>query len=53
MDVRILKELVASVLTVARNDDTGNTWDLYELALTAGAELGMTKQELDKIYDEA
>lgn len=53
MDLRILKEFVAEVLTVCKNDDTGITWDLYELALTVGAEIEMTKEELDKIYSEA
>lgn len=53
MDLRILKEFVATVLTVVKNDEEGNCWDLWEMAYTAGAELGMTKEELDKIYNEA
>ena len=53
MDVRVLKEFVAEVLVVCRNDHDGITWGLEDLALSAGAELGMTKEELDKIWDEA
>ena len=53
MDIRILKEFVAEVLVACKNDDTGATFDLLEPALMAGAELGMTKEELEKIIDEA
>ena len=53
MDIRILKELVAEVLVIVKNDDSGRTWDLYDVAMAAGAELEMSKEELDKIYDNA
>lgn len=53
MDLRILKEFVAEVLVVCRNDFEGVTWGLEDLALVAGAELGMTIEELRKIQDEA
>lgn len=53
MDIRILKEFVAEVLVVCKNDDDGITWGLEDKALEAGAELGMTKEELEKITLEA
>jgi hypothetical protein len=57
MDIRILREFVAEVLTVCANDTSDGgwhiTWGLEEKALQAGAELGMTKQELERILEEA
>lgn len=53
MDIRILKEFVAEVLTVCESDCDGVTWGLAEKALQAGAELGMSKEELQRIMDEA
>jgi hypothetical protein len=53
MDIRVLKEFVAEVLVICKNDDTGVSIDLLEPALTAGLELGMTREELEKIIDEA
>lgn len=55
MDIRILKEFVAEVLTVCRWDDTGVTLDLVEPALVAAQELGMTPEEIRKLAgdDEA
>jgi len=52
MDVRILKEFVAEVLTVCRYDDTGVTGDLVEPALTAAMELGMTVEEVRVLAGE-
>lgn len=53
MDIRILKEFVAEVLVVCANDYDGIAWGLHEKAYQAGAELGMTKEELEKITSEA
>lgn len=53
MDIRILKEFVAEVLTVCANDLEGITWGLEDKAFQAGAELGMTKEEMEKILSEA
>lgn len=50
---RILVEFVAEVLTVCKNDHTGVTWGLEDKALQAGAELGMTKEELERIIQNA
>lgn len=52
MDVRILKEFVAEVLTVCKNDYDGITWGLEDKAFQAGAELGMSKQELEELLGE-
>lgn len=57
MDIRILKEFVAEVLTVCAND-TGDggwhiTWGLEDKALQAGAELGMSLEEMHKIRGES
>lgn len=53
MDVRVLEEFVAEVLVVCKNDYEGVTWGLEEKALQAGAELGMTPEELQEIQDRA
>lgn len=53
MDIRILKEFVAEVLVVAENDYDGVCWGLTDKALQAGAELGMTAEELEKIIENA
>lgn len=50
---RILTEFVAEVLTVCANDSDGVTWGLTEKALEAGAELGMTEEELREILANA
>jgi len=47
MDERILKEFVLEVLAVCRADYEGVTWGLEDKALEAGAELGMTEEELE------
>jgi hypothetical protein len=53
---RILREFVAEVLTVCANDDGDNggyiTWGLEDKALEAGAELGMTMEEMKKLLGE-
>jgi hypothetical protein len=58
MDVRILKEFVAEVLVVCANESKDPngfqiTWGLDDKALQAGAELGMTKEEMDEIQEKA
>lgn len=58
MDVRILREFVAEVLVVCANESKDSngfqiTWGLDDKALQAGAELGMTKEELEKIIENA
>lgn len=58
MDIRILKEFVAEVLVVCANESKDPngfqiTWGLDDKALQAGAELGMTKEELEKIIEHA
>jgi hypothetical protein len=52
MDVRVLKEFVLEVLSVCRSDYDGVTWGLEEKALEAGAELGMSKEELSGEREE-
>lgn len=47
METRILKEFVLEVLVVCRADVDGVTWGLEDKALEAGAELGMTEEELN------
>lgn len=60
--VRLLKEFVAEVLTVCRNDDGGDSYgdregsfafDLYDKTLQAGEVLGMTKEEMEEIFINA
>lgn len=46
-------ELVEEILTLAKNDDTGVTDDLIDLAYQAGEEAGMTKDYMDRIWNEA
>lgn len=48
MDIRILKEFVAEVLVACKYDYDGNTYGLEDKALQAGAELGMTMEEMKK-----
>jgi hypothetical protein len=49
MDTKLLKEFVAEVLVVCKNDHDGLTYGLEEKALEAGLELGMTTEELKEI----
>lgn len=53
MDIRVLKEFVAEVLTYCKNDQDGLAYGLEDKAFQAGAELGMSKEELEKIYENA
>lgn len=53
MDKRILRELVETVLTVCREDDTGVTIDLVDIALRAGAEIGLSKRFMNELLGEA
>lgn len=53
MDERILREFVAEALVICANDYDGVTWGLEDKALQAGAELGITKEEMDEIIRKA
>ncbi len=58
MDIRILKEFVAEVLVVCKNESKDPngfqiTWGLEDKAYEAGAEIGMSKEQLDEIYEKA
>lgn len=53
MDIRILKEFVAEVLTVCKHDYDSVTCGLEEVAFQAGAELGMTMEEMKKLLGES
>lgn len=53
MDERILKEFVAEVLVACKYDYDGNTYGLEDKALQAGAELGMTMEEMKKLLGES
>ena len=59
MDTRILKEFVAEVLVLCKNDHNGDfesgdlTFGLYDKTLQAGEVLGMTKEEMEEIFINA
>jgi hypothetical protein len=52
METRIIRDLIVEVLTTARLDDTGVTYDLVEPALRAAAEIGMTSEEIKALAEE-
>lgn len=49
---RILREFVAEVLTVCKYDYDGVTYGLEDKAFQAGAELGMTRDELEGLLNK-
>lgn len=53
MDERVLREFVAEVLVACKYDYDGNTYGLEDKALQAGAELGMTMEEMKKLLGES
>lgn len=46
-----VKELIREVLTIARWDDTGVTLDLVEPAFRAAVEIGMSREEIQKMAE--
>lgn len=51
LDIRILKEFVAEVLTVCKYDYDCVTAGLEDKAFQAGAELGIPKEELERLLN--
>lgn len=49
---RFVRELIAEVLTIYREDDTGVTMDLVEPAYRAAIEVGMTEQDIKNLVGE-
>jgi len=52
MENRFVRELIEEVLTVCRWDDTGVTLDLVEPAFRAAVEIGMTKEDIERLANE-
>lgn len=50
---RQVKELIEALLVVNKNDQEGITDELIDLAYIAGESVGMSKEDMDRIWNEA
>jgi hypothetical protein len=48
-DKAYLIAFVEEVIATIHNDDTGTTWDLEDLAMNAGAILGLSKIYMEEL----